>query len=203
MSKTLAGKQPGAATTSGRQDETEVDPHKDMFPYILYGRGAYFGDVEVVQSRPRKATARCESDVGCLLTLGKQEFKELGDHFPNFGVKWEQMAAVHERSRINKLARLRQGRTYRHLAASVIQGWFREWQKIALNDGDYDMTRRTSLVQKRAMSILMAGKGADSVHMYDQQKRMHAEMRELTRTVGDIARQVELISQGIGCSASI
>jgi len=186
---------------STKSQEEEADPSRTVYPYMLYGQGAYFGEVELVQSRPRTATARCESDWGCLLVLGKQEFKELGDKFPNFGAKWEQMAIVHDRARLRKLSGLRQGRTYRHLAASLIQGWFRELLRIGLNN--CDMTRRRSLVQKRALSILVGGRSLDTSGMYDEQMRMHAEMRELARAVGNIANQVQLITQAVGCTTPI
>jgi len=212
MPKTLAeaAKSPAAAVThlpSGKdahkKEEEEVeDPRNELFPYVLFGPDTYFGDVEVLLNRPRKASARCESENGCVLVLGAKDFKDLSDQFPNFGMTWAQRAVARERFRIHRLAALRQGRTYRHLAATTIQAWYRSRRQASLARQEMGMSNSVSISKKKTVSMFIsaAGSGTQTAHMVDQQMRMHAELRDLTRTVGVMAKQVELLTQKIGTS---
>merc|ERR1719379_1199600 len=92
-----------------------------LYPYQLFSAGSYFGEVELLASRARYATMRCESHHGTVLVLRKESFLELSAEFPKFGAAWLRESQKHERQRQQCLAKLTQGLPYRHLAASTIQ----------------------------------------------------------------------------------
>jgi CRP-like cAMP-binding protein len=92
-----------------------------LWPYQMFSAGSYFGEVELLMSRPRFATMRCESGHGTVLVLRKEAFMELAAEFPKFGVAWRRASLRHERQRQRLLAKLTQGHSHRYLAATRIQ----------------------------------------------------------------------------------
>jgi len=104
-----------------------------LYPYRLYGRNNYFGDFGLLESCPRRATVRCESDNGgSTLVLHKNDFHRIAEEFPQFAAGWRHEARRREGLRCRQLARLSCGMTIRHLAATRIQQWMRvrqQWQR--------------------------------------------------------------------------
>jgi hypothetical protein len=98
-----------------------------LYPYQMFSAGSYFGEVELLASRARYATMRCESHHGTVLVLRKESFLELSAEFPKFGTAWLRESLKHERQRQQCLAKLTQGLPYRHLAARTIQTFAKQW----------------------------------------------------------------------------
>mmetsp|Transcript_22410 Transcript_22410/g.63108 ORF Transcript_22410/g.63108 Transcript_22410/m.63108 type:complete len:363 (-) Transcript_22410:257-1345(-) len=112
---------------AGPNSSPEKAESAQVYPYMLFSTGSFFGESELVkETMPRRATARCESDAGDLLTLNKSDFKRLADQFPQFGAKWADTAMRREKRRTLNEAALSTARTYKHLAAKTVQDWFRE-----------------------------------------------------------------------------
>jgi len=123
-------------TTARRMSTGHVDEHPDskdshdqaqatLFPYRLSGCHSYFGDVEIIRSRPRLTTMRCETPLGMALVLHKQDFTELKDQFPQFGALWQYAVRRREWSRVKQLKALTRGLPYRAFASVQIQTWWR------------------------------------------------------------------------------
>jgi CRP-like cAMP-binding protein len=75
-----------------------LDDHR---PVTTLGPGEFFGEIALVESRPRTATVRAEGIVR-LLVIGHQEFHALMDEFPT--VRAAVMDALAERLRRNEEA---------------------------------------------------------------------------------------------------
>jgi CRP/FNR family transcriptional regulator, cyclic AMP receptor protein len=73
-----------------------LDDHR---PVATLGPGEFFGEIALVESRPRTATVRAEGIVR-LLVIGHQEFHALMDEFPT--VRAAVMDALAERLRSNE-----------------------------------------------------------------------------------------------------
>lgn len=100
-----------------------------LYPYRLVGCNNYFGDVEMMRSRPRLTTVRCDSSNASTLILHKTDFTELKDQFPQFGALWMYAARRREWSREKQLARLTIGLPARALAALQLQtAWRTRWR---------------------------------------------------------------------------
>jgi len=97
-----------------------------LYPYKLWSERSYFGEVELMHGGPRSATVRCESPAGSLLLLKSADFARLMEEFPHYGSVWRKIAPRQETMRIMLLRQLKRGRSYRHLAASMIQQKVRE-----------------------------------------------------------------------------
>eukprot|EP00747_Dinoflagellata_sp_TGD_P209529 gnl/TRDRNA2_/TRDRNA2_82916_c0_seq1.p1 gnl/TRDRNA2_/TRDRNA2_82916_c0~~gnl/TRDRNA2_/TRDRNA2_82916_c0_seq1.p1 ORF type:complete len:679 (+),score=119.73 gnl/TRDRNA2_/TRDRNA2_82916_c0_seq1:281-2038(+) len=97
-----------------------------LTPYQLLCSGTYFGDVEILEPGPRRATMRCESNPsGSLLLLHKQDLFRLCEDFPMFGNAWRAAAHRRELARRFALARHTIGRSYSNFAAFLIQTFVR------------------------------------------------------------------------------
>jgi len=103
----------------------EVPSHAipGAFPYQLFGRHTYFGDSDIVNNTVHRASVRCE-DVGELLSLSKPNFLQLMVDHPEFEAPWR-LHALRRENRRRKLLRTLPLMPYRHLAASIIQRFFR------------------------------------------------------------------------------
>lgn len=53
---------------------------------------------------PRRATARCESEIGEVLVLQKADYKVISEQFPQFGIEFARFAMRRERRRVLKEA---------------------------------------------------------------------------------------------------
>merc|ERR1712113_1253161 len=98
-----------------------------LFPYKLFGKGNFFGEKEVLLGpAARLATVRCESD-GRLLVLSKQDLCEGGSglallsEFPEFKTPLCSVGFFREMHRKKLLSAHSAKRSYRHLAAWMIQ----------------------------------------------------------------------------------
>mmetsp|Transcript_85861 Transcript_85861/g.237841 ORF Transcript_85861/g.237841 Transcript_85861/m.237841 type:complete len:722 (+) Transcript_85861:68-2233(+) len=126
-----------------------------LYPYQLFSGNSYFGDIEVLESRPRGSTVRCESNGGAVLALHKRDFWQLVEEFPQFGASWRTCACRRSIQRLRFLGRLRCGMTYRHFAASRIQHFIRIRKRRR-------STRRRTAISLNAKAFLLAVTNLDS-----------------------------------------
>jgi len=96
-----------------------------LWPYKLYSHKAFFGMLEVLSGGERRATLRCEKKRGQVLCLPREHFLLLRDEFPKAFRQWRVDAYRSDGNRRTLLGRLKVGRNYRVLAASIIQREFR------------------------------------------------------------------------------
>lgn len=68
-------------------------------PIAMLGPGDFFGEIALVESRPRTATVRAEG-IARLMVIGHREFHALMDEFP--GIRRAVMDALAERVRQNE-----------------------------------------------------------------------------------------------------
>uniref|UniRef100_A0A7S1L368 Cyclic nucleotide-binding domain-containing protein n=1 Tax=Alexandrium catenella TaxID=2925 RepID=A0A7S1L368_ALECA len=122
MAATKPEHQDGAARTT------------NLYPYRLIGCNSYFGDVELLRSRPRLSTVRCESQTSWVLVLHKTGFAELKDQFPQFAALWGYASRGREWTRTKQLGRCKIGLPYRAIAALQIQRFWRSPQRRPSND---------------------------------------------------------------------
>ncbi|CAE7561250.1 Kcnh7 [Symbiodinium natans] len=99
-----------------------------MYPYQLFSQGSYFGEYGVIQNQPRDTTARCEARGSCIV-VPKSEVERAMCDFPEFSSFWMSTAGTRERQRLACRSRLTVGRSYKHLAAFVIQSAFRSFRR--------------------------------------------------------------------------
>mmetsp|Transcript_101992 Transcript_101992/g.297468 ORF Transcript_101992/g.297468 Transcript_101992/m.297468 type:complete len:747 (-) Transcript_101992:93-2333(-) len=120
------------APGSLRKEEAPLEG--PLYPYKLFSYYNYFGDVEVMRSCPRVATARCETG-GVALALHKSDLARLQQQFPQFSHAWDVAARNHERARQRCRQRLTQGQPLRQYAAQAIQSFFRTLgrQRLAMS----------------------------------------------------------------------
>jgi len=95
------------------------------YPYRLFSFRSYFGEYEIVVGAARTCSTRCESQVGTLLVLSKDDFRNICAECPQFGHAWRLEAFRRHRQRLKLLHRLTAGKTYRHYAACTIQSFFK------------------------------------------------------------------------------
>jgi len=120
---TTASKSAPARRESG--DHSPQNDNSHLYPYRLCGCNTYFGDVEMLRSRPRHTTVRCESTTALTMALHKTDFSELRDQFPQFAALWTYAAVRREGMRQEQLKRLTHGLSYRALAVCQIQKYWR------------------------------------------------------------------------------
>jgi len=167
------------------------DALKALRPYELFSSGSYFGECELVpRTLPRRATARCESESGEVLTLNKADFKRLAEQFPQFGAKWAELAARRERRRMVKLAEFTRGGCYKQLAARIIQKWCR---KVCHRRGGGGP-------QKAGVSRSTGGEGAHRLSSFgaidachDRQDRIEQHLEKLSKNMCMLIQQVDAI----------
>lgn len=94
------------------------------YPYQLFSRASYFGEYGVLFNQPREATARCEARGSCIV-VPKTEIERSMVDFPEFSSLWTSLAESREKLRVQLRKRLTVGRSYKHLAASHIQSFWR------------------------------------------------------------------------------
>jgi len=111
-------------------EDLETNRHSYLYPYQFFGRGTYFGDIEILSSvaqRARFSSTRCESeDGGILLVLHKTELAKLMQDFPRFSTAWRSRARRREEHRLILVRRLTRGWKHKDFAAWTIQGHVRE-----------------------------------------------------------------------------
>jgi len=96
-----------------------------LYPYDLACFGDFFGMCEILEQRARRSTVRCESSEGSCLVLHKPDLFSIMQEFPSFVHAWRAVAAAREKRRFARLANLTKRTTYKSLAASRIQHFFR------------------------------------------------------------------------------
>jgi len=94
---------------------------EEGFPYQIFCRRSYFGDIEIFLRQPRAASMRCESKGGELLTLHKKDLDQIIAEFPQFASAWKLRAYHHASTRAKKQKQLVIGRDYKNFAATIIQ----------------------------------------------------------------------------------
>lgn len=99
-----------------------------MYPYQLFSQGSYFGEYGVLHNQPRDTSARCEARGSCIV-VPKSELDRAMCDFPEFSAFWVSTADSRERQRLACRNRLTAGRSYKHLAAFMIQCFFRSLRK--------------------------------------------------------------------------
>mmetsp|Transcript_78468 Transcript_78468/g.143601 ORF Transcript_78468/g.143601 Transcript_78468/m.143601 type:complete len:733 (+) Transcript_78468:65-2263(+) len=99
---------------------------KPLHPYQLFGQGNYFGDTELWVKQRRISSVRCESNSGTLLLLHKNDLEALCDDFPSFKLIWRGLARRREKRRQALLQRLTSSTSFKKLAVSVIENYWRE-----------------------------------------------------------------------------
>mmetsp|Transcript_115569 Transcript_115569/g.326721 ORF Transcript_115569/g.326721 Transcript_115569/m.326721 type:complete len:671 (-) Transcript_115569:125-2137(-) len=101
-----------------------------LFPYQLFSCYSYFGDIEVMsgaESSSRLCCARCESaEGGTVLKLSKDNFSLFESQFPSVTGAWRALARKRHRASLRKLAKFMAGLSYRELAATTIQQYYRK-----------------------------------------------------------------------------
>lgn len=106
------------------------DQRMTLYPYMLMGRGSYFGDFEILCISRRQAIARCESE-GHALTIPKDAVSSVLDMFPESKTCFPAVARSREATRKRRQLQLTYGRSFHNLAAVTIQqGWRRRlWRR--------------------------------------------------------------------------
>lgn len=105
-------------------------------PYQLYGKGNFFGEIEVLLTRggPRSTCVRCEGCYpgseaigGSLLVIHKDSVQHFIEEFPPAGDAWR-LAAMRREVRMSELADRMSNQLFTHtdLAARLIQDFVRE-----------------------------------------------------------------------------
>jgi len=110
---------------SSRQTRPEASASSYLFPYRLFARDSYLGDLECITSTTRKSTTRCER-AGRVLILKKKDLFELIEEFPQWGEIWASAAWRRECLRKRSLKKLKASLKFDKLAAVHIQRFFRE-----------------------------------------------------------------------------
>jgi len=181
-----------------------------LFPYQLYGRKNYFGD-EVLFSSTRNCTTRCEAD-GEVLLLHKRDLLANGvggrlyEDFPQFQRVLLAVALSRHTHRLGMLARLTRGCSYRHLAASLVQRFWRsagarKSRAAAGWDAAVDELRLASLMGG-AQGVSMAGQPTASGHPTDPKVAgLVASLGELRHDVASLGRKVEGMAASQGALA--
>jgi len=98
-----------------------------LYPFQLFSGGNYLGDTEVHFGRSRFCAARCEHE-GTVLMLHQDDLQEIQIMFPQFHHASNAASMRRDAWRGRRLRALRIGRTYRHLAASDIQAFWRRYR---------------------------------------------------------------------------
>jgi len=111
---------PRAFTTS----DTKEEP---LYPYMLFGKGSYLGDLEVLLNNPRPASCRCEV-AGAALVLPRNELNVLIGEFPQYVPIWFSEGQRRERHRQRCLKRLRHKYKLQDFCAVAIQTQLRAWR---------------------------------------------------------------------------
>lgn len=114
-------------STQGSNELGQEDVFDESFcPYQLLCAGSYFGDLELLQPGPRKATVRCEC-TGLALLLVKHDLHRIAEEFPHCARAWRMRAVQREFFRDQNCKKLTRCVSYRHLAALQIQHAFRRY----------------------------------------------------------------------------
>jgi len=134
-----------------RSNDMERTATINLYPYQLFSNCSYFGDVEVMQAKPRSSTVRCESNGGAVLALHKRDFWQLVEEFPQFGASWRSVAARRFIQRLRLLKRLKYGMTYRHFAAAKIQHFVRAQKRRWCRPDRRCATRKSCLAMSASL----------------------------------------------------
>mmetsp|Transcript_124430 Transcript_124430/g.229251 ORF Transcript_124430/g.229251 Transcript_124430/m.229251 type:complete len:861 (+) Transcript_124430:106-2688(+) len=100
-------------------------------PYLLHSAESFFGDVELLENKPRRSSVRCEKFDSALLVLHKSDLVMLIDEFPHFGRAWKASARRHERRQTSALESCTlddHSRSCGDLAATQIARMYRLWK---------------------------------------------------------------------------
>lgn len=106
---------------SYRHVDVDAVRTEEGFPYQLFCRRSYFGDIEIFLRQPRSASIRCETKGGELLSLHKKDLNQIITEFPQFAAAWKLRAYHHASTRASKQRQLVRGRDYKNFAATIIQ----------------------------------------------------------------------------------
>jgi len=121
--------------SSGYESQNSMLPmpnagQPQLYPFKLYSFGTYFGETELLVDEPRKFSVRCEGRKGTLMVLRKADFYSLMRDYPQYGNMWRKLAFRRESMRMALASGLTYGMRYKHLAAVILQQWWRTMRKI-------------------------------------------------------------------------
>eukprot|EP00927_Polykrikos_kofoidii_P031840 TRINITY_DN27283_c0_g1_i1.p1 TRINITY_DN27283_c0_g1~~TRINITY_DN27283_c0_g1_i1.p1 ORF type:complete len:665 (+),score=59.38 TRINITY_DN27283_c0_g1_i1:59-2053(+) len=104
--------------SSGRR---KVSHHRaSMFPYMIFSRNSYFGEIEMFSGTTRLSTVRCETNTGQALACSRDNWTKFIRRFPEMCLVWHFAAAKRRRLRERSLRRLTSKRTHCQLAGATI-----------------------------------------------------------------------------------
>jgi len=180
-----------STATPARSSRITKSDAAEFHPYMLFAPGSYFGDMECIDSSPRRATAMCMSARGALLSFSTEEFKELIIEFPEFGAQWRRAATNREWLRVNKLAGIRFGVHYKDLASMTIQKWFRARERRRVRSPS---RRDLSLPRNVVKEVCKVHTASPSeCARTDMHKDLLALDRKLTCKIDMLAEQVSML----------
>jgi len=198
--------EPAAKVAQQDSLRDDDDQEEALYPFMLFGAGSYFGDVELLRSLPRRATARCESETGVVLSLSKADFKDLSTEFPQFAAEWAKGGVARDRQRIWKQSQLVRGLNYRCLAARAIQQRYRQYKNPSLERRTpFGYAPQKKLVVDVIRRLCYANEGlmSDEVAMlHDSHQAMFRDLRQelavVSNTVADMSRRIDQLVRAAG-----
>jgi len=189
-------------------DAPPPDAHSSpsMHPFVWFGFGAYFGEEELFEVVPRKATSRCESMGGELLTITKQELRQLADEFPQFGMRWKRMAVARSKRHRQRKVQLTRGRSVRTAAAVILQMWARSWLRPPrrVEEAEEDEQRTAPVAKrrlcKRMLTVVAQGQEKATAttkfgYVFDKQTEMAKQIEGLSAAVEQINSKLDRLLQ--------
>jgi len=189
--------------TSLKSAKKATDPGDQLYPYQLFCWGSYFGDVELLSGSTRRATARCESPEGTLLSVGKADFKYMCDEFPHMGGLWLRRAHFNERTRLRRNRLLTRGLDYEDYAASRIASFCR--QAMQRKGRSTCMFPQSAMLVESSRTAVTRGikKQMTGIHPDASTGALHQKVEELTEKVNSLDskmnRVIALLESG-SCS---